>query len=77
MPLLLRVINLNVDMTTINKRCHRQFGIGLGQGMIFSQEPIRWDDVKDADLTAHFLIGFLLFQPIAAGHLAAAEADDV
>ena len=51
--------------------------IGLGQGMIFSQDSIRWDDVKDADLTAHFLIGFLLFQPIAAGHLAAAEADDV
>ena len=66
------MMNLNVD--------HIQLiidAIGLGQGMIFSQEPIRWDDVKDADLTAHFLIGFLLFQPIAAGHLAAAEADDV
>ena len=65
------MMNLNVD--------HIQLiidAIGLGQGMIFSQDSIRWD-VKDADLTAHFLIGFLLFQPIAAGHLAAAEADDV
>ena len=61
------MINLNVD--------HIQLiidAIRLGQGMIFSQDSIRWDDVRDADLTAHFL----LFQPIA-GHLAAAEADDV
>ena len=66
------MMNLNVD--------HIQLivdAIRLGQGMFFSQNSIRWHHVKDADLTAHFLIGFLLFQPIAAGHLAAAEADDV
>ena len=68
------MINLNVDHIQL---IIDAIGLGQGQGMIFSQGSIRWDDVKDADLTAHFLIGFLLFQPIAAGHLAAAEADDV